>query len=92
MSDTPDTPCVAYLRKLQAAIEERTLGELATSVGHKGRTVQFAEVSVEKMINIYRQRWAACPDAAAAGLPEMQPLDGPVGARAPARFMGRGYV
>lgn len=92
MSQT-DTPCVAFLRKLLAAIEERSLGEQATSVGHKGRSMQYAELSLEQMVNFYRQRYAICPDVADTDLPELQALNGPVGRRGrPAQFLGRGHV
>ncbi len=87
-----DPPCLVMLRKLKAAIDQRMTGEGVQSVGHKGRTMEYANLNVGDMVKYYIQLWKQCP-AAQAELPEMQPLDATTGTRGrPPIFMGRGYV
>lgn len=88
------TPCHQLAKDLKAAIDARMLGTQAQSVGHKGRNVQFADVSLDKLIAYYRQTRFACPDAMAdSDLHDVLPLDGPVGTRgAPMIFSGGGRV
>lgn len=88
-----ESPCLQFLRKMLAAIEERSLGEQTSSVSHKGRSVQFSDISLDQMVRLYRQRLYSCPEAQAAGLPDLKDLNAPVGKRGrPARFIGRGHL
>jgi len=87
-----DTPCLLVLRKLKAAIDQRMTGEGVQSVGHKGRTMEYANLNVSDMVKYYMQLWKQCP-AAQAELPEMQTLESTTGTRGrPAIFMGRRFV
>lgn len=89
---TETTPCIDILRKLKEAIDTRMMGEGLHSVGHKGRTMAYANMNVSDMVKYYIQLWKQCP-AAQAELPELLPLDATTGTRGrPAIFMGRGYV
>lgn len=88
----PTPPCLVELRALKARIDARIAGTAVQSYGNKGRNLGFAEVSVDSMIAYYRQLWAQC-EAAQAELPNLQPLDQPVGTRgAPGRRYGRHWV
>ncbi len=92
MTEIAEPPCLLTARRLHDAIIARTLGEQVQSVGHRGRQVAYAEMSLKDMIVMYRQVWAACP-AARLELPDLQPLDQPVVTRGrPAHFVGKGYV
>ena len=73
-------PCLVTLRELKAAIDARMLGRQVQSVGHKGRSMEYAETSLSDMISYYNQLWRQCPDAQAE-LPELKPLDQPSYAR-----------
>jgi hypothetical protein len=89
---TEPTPCLLVLRKLKEAIDARMTGTGVQSVGHKGRTLEYATMNVGEMMKYYMQLWRQCP-AAQAELPELQPLDGPTGTRGrPAIFVGSGRV
>lgn len=89
---TEPTPCLLVLQKLKEAIDARMTGEGVQSVGHKGRSLEYANMSVSDMVKYYIQLWRQCP-AAQAVLPELQQLDAPTGTRGrPAVFLGRGFV
>jgi hypothetical protein len=86
------SPCLVTLRKLKAAIDARMSGEGVQSVGHKGRSMEYANMNVGDMIKYYAQLWKQCPQAQAE-LPELQPLDAPTARRGrPAIFVGNGRV
>lgn len=76
-------PCLLTLRELKTAIDARMLGRQVQSVGHKGRTMAYADTSLSDMIAYYNQLWRQCPDAQAE-MPELKPLDQPSYARGPA--------
>ena len=65
----PDSPCLARLRTIFAAIEARQLGTTVSSAGAKGRSVSYASSNLDDLIRFYRQLAAKCPDFAASDLP-----------------------
>lgn len=83
---SPEPPCVIELRQLREIIMERISGRQASSLGHKGRNVSYAEVSLKDQIAYYRGLLANCPTAAAAGLTDIPPVDAPIGRGGPARY------
>jgi len=84
--------CLVRLRELKAKIDQRIDGGQVTSVGHRGRSLQYSETSVNDMIRYYNQLWQQCP-AAQAELPQLVPLDQHVATRGrPAVFVGSGRV
>lgn len=65
----PDSPCLARVRSLFDAIEARAKGTQVSGAGGKGRSVSYANTSLDDMIRLYRQLWSACPDAKTSDLP-----------------------
>lgn len=90
----PLSICHQRVVDLKAAIDARMSGKQVTSVGHKGRNLEYAEAPIRELISYYNQCRRACADAMAdPELIEINPLDLPFGTRGrPARFAGRGHV
>lgn len=90
----PLAPCHQLARDLKAAIDARMLGRQVASVGHKGRTLAYADQPLPSLIAYYNQVRQSCADALAdPDLIAIAPLDQPTTTRgAPARFLGRSWA
>lgn len=90
----PLSPCHQRAKDLFDAIQARALGTQAQSVGHKGRNVQFSEMSTNHLISLYNQSRNLCADALAdPDLIPLSPLDAPGTTRGrPLGYAARGRV
>lgn len=90
----PLSPCHQLVKDLKTAIDARMLGKQVSSLGHKGRSLAYAEQPLKELIAYYNQMRQGCPDALAdAELVAIAPLDQPTTTRgAPARFLGRSWT
>ena len=83
--------CQQDLAALYEVIMARLQGRQVSQAGHRGRSIAYAETSVGDLIKLYNQLWLQC--GASSGLPQLNPLDMPVGRRgrpATVRFGNRG--
>lgn len=90
----PISPCHQLVKDLKATIDARMTGKQVSSVGHRGRSLEYAETPLKELIAYYNQVRNGCADALAdPELIEVRPLDQQFGTRGrPAQFMGRRNV
>lgn len=67
------TSCVAKLSTLYEAYVAAVSGRTRVVVRFNDRWSEYARPDAEKLLQLYQTLYAQCPDAKAAGLPDLNP-------------------
>lgn len=71
--DASTNDCVGNLRALLAAYQAAVSGRTRVVVRFNDRWSEYARPDVQALLTLYQTMYAQCPNARAAGLPDLNP-------------------